>query len=109
MREYEELDKLLKSSLLCEKEPSQYLNENLKTNLRESILKEKEISIWWIPMAISFITGLMFFIGIKLFIDAYLIKIVLQYTSCIFVILNLILTFIGLKYFDLRKGAVINI
>jgi hypothetical protein len=109
MKDYKELDSLLKTSLSCEEKPSQYLNEKLKINLKENVSAKKEISIWWMPMIMSIISGLMIFIGIRLFIDAYFIKIILQCLCFVVVILNILITFIGVKYFDLRKGAVINI
>jgi hypothetical protein len=46
----------------------------------------------------------LFFIGIGLFVNDYLAKTVLQYTSYTFIILNLIITFIELKYFLKENG-----
>lgn len=101
-----ELDKLLKKSLSVNIKPDKELNDRLKCQLLEQSQK-KETSLWWLPMALSIIFIIMSNIIVNIFIPSKLLQIlvfifgILTITSCT------VLTIVGVKKYNLKKGAVI--
>lgn len=109
MKEYKNIDDLLETSLLCDKLPSEDLNESLKFKIENKAKENKGISIWWLPMVVSIAIGMFTFIGVRMFVSRLLIQNILLTLCFIGVFFNIIMTLIGLKYFELKKGAKIII
>ena len=92
------VDKLLKETLSIEDLPSDELNNKVKFLINQN-KKEKELSIWWMPACVSILIS--FMLSFFTFVFLALLFII------IIILANIILTFVGVKYFDLKKGAVI--
>lgn len=103
------MDSLLKTTLSCNESPDEFLNIKLKSTLRRNADKPKTISLWWIPMTASIIISLILVILINMLIFNYKISTLINIIIIINMIFNVIITLIGLKFFDLKKGAEINI
>lgn len=109
MKDYKDIDDLLKQSLSSKEAPSIGLNVELKLKMKEQIEENKGISIWWLPMVISACMSAMSYILIKVFINPGAIQTLLISLCVVTVIFNTVMTIIGTKYFELRKGARVNI
>lgn len=109
MKEYKNMDDLLKRSLSYEEVPSSDLNERLKFKLENKDKEENVVSVWWIPMVMSIIIGIISYTLIKMFVPMLLIQKAMISLCFGFVFFNVVMTFIGVKYFELKKGAKINI
>ncbi|GAA0123594.1 hypothetical protein UT300018_29120 [Clostridium faecium] len=101
-----DLDKLLKKSLSVNVKPDEKLNDRLKYKLLEQSQK-KETSLWWLPMVLSIIFMVMSNLIVDIFVPSKLLKILVfifgisTITSCT------VLTIVGVKKYNLKKGAVI--
>lgn len=109
MKDYENLDDLLRQALSSEEVPSAKLNAQLKYKMINEIEDRKSLSIWWLPMMIAFSMTGMGYILIKLFVFPGFIQNLLIMWCVIAAMFNLIMTVAGIRYFDLRKGARVNI
>lgn len=109
MKDHKDIDDLLKKSLSTNETPSIGLNVDLKLKIENQIEEDKGISIWWIPMIISSFMGAITYIRIKSFTSPGVIQNLLIGICIVTVIFNIIMTIIGVRYFELRKGARINI
>ncbi|CEK37383.1 hypothetical protein [Paraclostridium sordellii] len=101
-----DVDKLLKETLSIEDLPSDELNNKVKFLINQN-KKEKELSIWWMPACVSILTSFMLSFFTFVFLSSSLIKLLALLFIIIIILANIILTFVGVKYFDLKKGAVI--
>jgi hypothetical protein len=102
------IDDLLKISLSSSEKPCESLNWQLHADIKKA-LKRKEISIWWIPMVISIFISVFFSAMAYLIVSNIYIQITICTISLLATIFNIVLTAIGVRYFELKKGAVINI
>ncbi|WP_343002619.1 MULTISPECIES: hypothetical protein [Intestinibacter] len=109
MKDYKDIDDVLKQSLSSKESPSIGLNVELRIKMENQIEENKGISIWWLPMTISTCISAMAYILVKLFIDYGYMQNILIGLCIITAIFNIIMTIIGTKYFELKKGARINI
>lgn len=101
-----DVDKLLKETLSIEDLPSDELNNKVKFLINQN-KKEKELSIWWMPACVSIFISFMLSFLTFVFLSSSLIKLLALLFIIIIILANIILTFVGVKYFDLKKGAVI--
>lgn len=101
-----DVDKLLKETLSIEDLPSDELNNKIKFLINQN-KKEKELSIWWMPACVSILISFMLSFFTFVFLSSSLIKLLALLFIIIIILANIILTFVGVKYFDLKKGAVI--
>lgn len=101
-----DVDKLLKETLSIEDLPSDELNNKVKFLINQN-KKEKELSIWWMPAFVSILISFMLSFFTFVFLPSSLIKLLALLFIIIIILANIILTFVGVKYFDLKKGAVI--
>lgn len=109
MKDYDNLDDLLKKSLSSKETPSIGVNVDLKIKIDNQIEENKGISIWWLPMIIStFMTGIGY-VFIKAFMPPGIIQNLLILFSVVSAVFSIVMTFVGVKYFELRKGARVNI
>lgn len=109
MKDDENLDDLLKQALSVTEVPSAKLNAELKYKMINEIEEKRSISIWWLPMMISIYMSGMGYILIKIFVFPGVIQDLLILWGMIAAVFNFIITVAGIRYFDLRKGARINI
>lgn len=109
MKDYKNIDDLLKQSLSSNEEPSIGLNVELKIKIENRIEENKGISIWWLPMIISTCMSAMSYILIKSFMNPGTMQNLLIILCMVTAIFNISMTIIGIRYFELRKGAKINI
>lgn len=102
------IDKLLEATLSKGEKPSLVLNNNVKRELRKREGENKELSMWWLPsigaVAISLIVSIVSY----LFIATILIKAIIIFISLLTSMAVIMLTVIGLKYFELKEGAVLR-
>lgn len=109
MKDYKDIDDLLKQSLLSEENPSIGLNVELKIKMENQIEENKGISMWWLPMSISTCMNAMAYILLKTYLSPGIMQSLLVLLCAITSIFNIIMTIIGTRYFELRKGARVNI
>lgn len=109
MKDYDNLDYLLKKSLSSKETPSIGVNVDLKIKISNQIEENKGISIWWLPVVISIIMTGMGYIFIKAFVPPGVIQNILILFGIVSVAFSIVMTSIGVKYFELRKGARVNI
>ncbi len=69
MKDYKDIDDVLKQSLSSKESPSIGLNVELRIKMENQIEENKGISIWWLPMTISTCISAMAYILVKLFMD----------------------------------------
>jgi hypothetical protein len=101
------IDNLLRATLSVKDVPSDELNNKVKFLINQSEKEKKELSIWWIPLCVSiFISFILSFFTI-VFLSSALIKFLSLLFITIIILASIVLTFVGVKYFDLKKGAVI--
>lgn len=109
MKDYKDIDDLLKQSLSSKEAPSIGLNVELRIKMENQIEENKGISIWWLPMVMSTCTSVMAYVFLKAFINPGLMQNLLIVLCVITAIFNIVMTIIGARYFELRKGARVNI
>lgn len=109
MKDYKDIDDLLKKSLSSQDTPSKGLDVELKIKMENQVNENKGISIWWLPMMISTSMGSIGYIFIKSLLSPGWIQNMLVAFCVATVIFNLIMTTVGVRYFELKKGARINI
>ena len=109
MKDYKNIDDLLKKSLSSQELPSKGLDVELKIKIENQLGESKGLSIWWLPMMISTAMGSVGYVLVKAFISPGWIQSMLVVFYISSVIFNLITTTMGIKYFELKKGARINI
>lgn len=103
----EDIDILLKISLSTTDKVDEKLNQELKAKLRSQDSKEKSLSIWWLPMLISIFMTIILSIIAFLYIPYGVLQIGIMIIGLLSIICSVVLTVIGVRYFDLKKGAVI--
>lgn len=103
-----DLDKLITRSLDIKSTPTITLNEELKRKIRNGYKEKRQISIWWLPTFISITISIITCIYLYLFMENQSIKNLLIMLNIFNLITNVLATFIGLKYLDLKKGAIID-
>ena len=81
----------------------------MKIKINNQIEENKGISIWWLPMVISIVMTGMGYTFINMFVPPGVIQNMLILFSIISLIFSIAMTAIGVKYFELRKGARVNI
>jgi uncharacterized protein YacL len=101
------IDNLLRATLSVKAVPSDELNNKVKFLIRQSEKEKRELSIWWIPFCASIIISFILSFFTIVFLSSSLIRFVSLLFITIAIVANIILTFVGVKYFDLKKGAVI--
>lgn len=104
-----DIDNLLKHSLSVNETPSVGLNVELRIKMENKIEENKGISIWWLPMIISTCMSAMAYILLKSFMNDGYMQSLLILLSIVTSIFNIIITIVGTKYFELRRGARVNI
>lgn len=109
MKDHKDIDDLLKKSLSLDAVPSIGLNVELKIKMENQIEENKGISIWWLPMTISTCMSAMAYILVKSFMNAGYMQSLLIVLCIVTSIFNIIITIVGTKYFELRRGARVNI
>lgn len=109
MKDYKNIDDLLKKSLSSQELPSKGLDVELKIKVENQVSESNGLSIWWLPMMISTAMGSVGYVFIKSFVSPGWIQSMLVVFCVASVIFNLIMTTIGVKYFELKKGARVNI
>lgn len=109
MKDYDNLDDLLKKSLSSKETPSIGVNVDLKIKINNQIEENKGISIWWLPMVISIVMTGMGYTFINIFVPSGVIQNLLILFIVVSLIFSIAMTAIGVKYFELRKGARVNI
>lgn len=109
MKDYKNIDDLLKKSLSSQELPSKGLDVELKIKVENQVSESNGLSIWWLPMMISTAMGSVGYVFIKSFISPGWIQSMLVVFYVASAIFNLIMTTIGVKYFELKKGARVNI
>lgn len=102
------IDKLLKITLSNQEKASLILNNNIKREIRKRDVKKKELSVWWLPLICAICISIIISIGSYLFIDTLIIKAGIMLITVLTSISVIIITIIGLKYFELREGAVLR-
>ncbi|MEG2786987.1 MAG: hypothetical protein RR942_04115 [Romboutsia sp.] len=102
-----DIDNLLREALSVKDLPSDKLNNKVKFLINQSEKEKKELSIWWIPVCVSIVISFILSFFTIAFLSSTLIKFVSLIFIAIIILANIILTFVGVKYFDLKKGAVI--
>jgi hypothetical protein len=106
----EKLEEILKNSLKNKSEmiPSEELNTNLKKALQMKA-NGKTISICYLPLIAALLISILMSCFILLFISSVIIQ-VLILGSFLFSLINIsIFTYLGVKKFELKEGAVIEI
>jgi len=103
------MDSLLKATLASKEEPDKLLNIKLKSALRRDAVKPKTISLWWIPMVASLIISLGAITLVNIFISNFAIGLLINILILCNAIFNILVTLIGVKFFDLKKGAEIKL
>lgn len=101
------IDHLLKISLSSSDKVDEKLNQELKIKLGSQDFQEKSLSIWWLPMVISIFMTIVASTIAFLYIPYGILKIGLVLFSLLTMIFSIILTAIGVRYYELKKGAVI--
>ncbi|CAK7065202.1 hypothetical protein CIW83_19940 [Tissierella sp. P1] len=101
------IDFLLEKSLASYDKVDEKLNQELKKKLRYGNSKEKTISIWWLPMVISIFTTIAVSTIAFIYIPYGTLQIMIMVFGLLTMIFSIVLTAIGVKYFELKKGAMI--
>lgn len=103
------IDELLKVSLSSSDKPSEELNQELKVKIGSRNLKEKSISIWWLPMLTSIFITIIITVIAFVYIPYGILQIGIAVVSLLTMTFSIALTIIGTKCFELKKGAVISL
>ncbi|MBU5427302.1 hypothetical protein KQI41_12985 [Tissierella pigra] len=103
----DEIDMLLKISLSPSVKVDERLNQELKKKLKTQSSKEKSLSIWWLPMVISIFMTMVASTIAFIFIPYGILQLGVLMFLLLTMIFSIVLTAIGVKYFELKKGAVI--
>lgn len=101
-----DLDILIRESLSNNLKPDVQLNEKLKYQIRQRA-GEKERSLWWLPMLVSVIFMAICTDLVAYFVPVFLFKLIIYVFAVLTTGSSIILTVIGVKKYDLKKGAVI--
>lgn len=101
------IDTLLKISLSSSDKPDEQLNRELKAKIKSQVLKKKSISIWWLPMVISIFMTIVLSTIAFLFIPYTILQIMVMVLGLLTTTFSITLTVIGVRRFELKKGAVI--
>lgn len=109
MKDYKNIDDLLKQSLSLKEAPSIGLNVELRIKMEKQIEENKGISIWWLPMTISTCISAMSYVLLKVFVNPGIVQNLLILLCIVTAIFNIVMTIIGIRYFELIKGARVNI
>lgn len=109
MKDMKNVDSLLKATLSSCKEPDEVLNLKLKSALRRKADSKKTISLWWVPMTASIILSFITMILVKMFVFIDTISSFINLLILSNLIFNIMITFIGVKFFNLKKGAEIKL
>lgn len=109
MKDMQNMDSLLKAALAPNENADELLNIKLKAAIRKKAENKHCLSIWWVPMVASFIISL----GAIVLVNLYVINPIIGFIINSFIItntvINIIITFIGVKFFNLKKGAEIKL
>lgn len=109
MTDMKDMDSLLKATLAPSESPDEMLNTKLKSTLRRENCKEKSISLWWVPMVSSLIISLGAMILVNIYISNHKIGFIINLLILGNAFFNIGITFIGIKFFNLKKGAEIKL
>lgn len=101
-----DLDKLLRESLSNNLKLDAQLNEKLKYEMKQR-LDEKERSLWWLPMLVSVISMFICTAVVVYFVPVFLFKLIIDAFVVLTTASSIILTIVGVKKCDLKKGAVV--
>ncbi len=77
--------------------------------MENQIEENKGISIWWLPMTISTCISAMSYVLLKVFLNPGIVQNLMILLCIVTAIFNIIMTIIVTRYFELRKGARVNI
>lgn len=102
-----DIDVLLKISLGSSDKVDEKLNQELKAKIRSQDLKDKSISIWWLPMLMSIFMTIVSSTIAFLYIPYGVLQKGIMGFGLLTMTFSIILTAIGVRYFELKKGAVI--
>lgn len=102
-----DLEKLLNISLSKEIEVDDKVNEELMRKVRQKSEEGRSLSIWWLPMILSMIMALISLTIAIIYIPHGLLQIGIIVLSLQGIVFSIILTVIGVKYFNLREEAII--
>lgn len=106
MKNYKDLDKLLRDSLNEDIQPSNMLNYNLKSKINEEL--EERRSFWYVPALVnSILFGLIAFFAV-IFIDDLISKSIIIGVSMYLIIEGIVLTVIGVKFSNLKEATFIK-
>lgn len=100
-------DVLLKTCLQSDAEPDSVLNEGLKRKLFAQSARQRSVSLWWLPMLLSVLTSGMVSTLSFLLISSPTIQAAVLLFSCLTGLTSVLLTFIGIKSYGLKKGALV--
>lgn len=109
MKDMENMDSLLKATLEPNETVDDLLNIKLKAAIRKKAANKPHLSIWWIPMVASLIISLGAIILVNLYVINPIIGFIINSFIITNTITNIIITFIGIKFFNLKKGAEIKL
>lgn len=109
MKDTKNVDSLLRATLSSKESPDELLNIKLKSSLRRQADKIKTISLWWLPMAASIIISLGTVILVNMFVLNYTVGLLINTLILGNTIFNILITLIGVKFFNLKKGAEIKL
>lgn len=102
-----DIDILLKLSLTLSEKPNEQLNQELKEKVRSQNLQEDSRSIWWLPMVMSIFMTIVLSTITFLYIPYGMLQIGIIMIGLLTMVFSIALTVVGIKYFELKKGAVI--
>ncbi|MDF2685037.1 MAG: hypothetical protein K0S55_218 [Clostridia bacterium] len=102
------LEDLLQGSLKNETIPSAELNMNLKRALRLKT-RTKTVSLWYLPLAAAILISICISSFVMLLISSVIIHVLVLGSLLLSLISISILTYIGVKKFELKEGAIIEI
>lgn len=101
-------ESVLFESLKSNIEPSEKLNDKLKREIRLHADK-KTVNLWFLPLLMAIIYD----ICISLFVIVFIPNIILKTTIIVAISFSLLciicLTILGLNFFELKKGSVLEL
>ena len=101
MENHEQLDNLIKTLLQTDETPSIYLNQVLKTKVREHSVKK--VSLWYLPMTANIILFICLNLLAQIFISSFIVLAIFAIISIYLCSLIIFFTFVGIKWFNFKN------
>lgn len=111
------LDCVIKESLQTNVKPSEILNDKLKTEMRRNFymnqeksqlcMVERTVSLWFYPLLMNSIFAVLGICLVRIFVPDQMIVALITALCGVWVLCGAVLTFVGVKYFELKQCATV--